>query len=215
MRMAQEMAQVLIRAVSLKHQREYDQALRELATALKQAREGEPNPETELTLEAWIALCRRHEQAAPAVMLAIADLLAEQGDLLALKGRPTEGHRPRSLALGLYLDALLHEGAFVSTALIGKIEGLMEHTTIPDGEAGIQRRLIDYLMARGRLAKAEDVLFAWLEADSLEAGACGLKFYETLSAMSDADLEQGGLPRGELEQGRREVLRATQASPIA
>lgn len=80
------------------------------------------------------------------------------------------------------------------------------------------QRLHHYLAASGVHAKAEDALFQWLEALADAAGPeragtagddrwralrdTGSAFYSGLAARSDSDLEAGGLPRDEVEEGR-------------
>src|SRR5687767_4080404 len=83
LRLVAEMAQVLARVLSLKGRKEYDEALREVDKALRELRDANADPAGEMSLEQWIALCRKHEQAASGLMVAVADLLKEQGDVLA------------------------------------------------------------------------------------------------------------------------------------
>jgi hypothetical protein len=56
-------------------------------------------------------------------------------------------------------------------------------------------------------AKAEDALFAMLEAEPGNAGLVefGVAFYERLRGQSDAALEAGNLPRSELEASLAEL----------
>jgi hypothetical protein len=61
------------------------------------------------------------------------------------------------------------------------------------------------------LDKAEDVLFDCLDKD--DAAAPGLAFYERLRTKSDEELERGGLPRTEVEEGRQELLSRTNSAP--
>src|SRR5207245_11050876 len=64
-----------------------------------------------------------------------------------------------------------------------------------------------YYETRGMLDKAEDALFDWLDTSDPEAPNSGLAFYERLSAKNDQDLERGGLPRDEVEEGDRKSTR--------
>jgi hypothetical protein len=204
LRMVAELVQVLARVISLKSQQEYEQALREIHAALRELREGNADPPDELSLLDWIALCRKHEQAASGLMVAVADLLKEQGDVLAAQGKPDAGARSRALALGLFLEALLNGETFVTAELLGKVEELFTQVRITLTDPEVWRRLVSYFEARGRLGHAEDALFAWLELGDAAALRTGLTFYQKLSEQDDAVLEQGGLPRAELEEGRRE-----------
>jgi len=205
-----EMAQVLARVVSLKSRQEYEQALKEINAALRELREGSGDDAPELSLTDWIALCRKHEQAASGLMIAVADLLKEQGDVLAVQNKADGSAMSRALALGLFLEGLLNGQTLVTAQLLGKVEELFGQVrgTLTDSE--VWRRLVCYFEARGRFARAEDALFAWLAAGDTAAMTEGLLFYRRLGDQNDAILEQGDLPRAELEQGRREFEAAGQ-----
>jgi predicted Zn-dependent protease len=211
LRMVAELVQVLARVVSLKSQQEYEQALREINAALRELREGNEDPPNELSLTDWIALCRKHEQAASGLMVAVADLLKEQGDVLEAQDKPEGSARSRTLALGLFLEALLNGETFVTTALLAKVEELFAQTRGALADPEVWRRLAGYFEARGRFGQAEDALFSWLGLGDAAALCSGLAFYQKLSGQSDAVLEQGGLPRAELEEGRREFTATGQS----
>jgi hypothetical protein len=59
----------------------------------------------------------------------------------------------------------------------------------------------------GEFAKAEDVLFATLDAQPAQPGLreFGMAFYQRLMSKSDAALSAGNLPRPELEAGLAEL----------
>ena len=204
MRIVQEMAQVLARVIALKDRQEYDQAMREIGAALRKLRETPSGTPDEASLEDWIALCHQHGPAASGLMMAVANLLAEQGELLTRQGQGTAAHRSNALALGLSLEALLNGEAFVSGELLEKIDHLtgLIWQSLTDG--GVWRRLLGYYEARGRYAQAEDALFAWHATGDPGSEATGLAFFARLGALSDDELTHGNLPREEVEEGRRE-----------
>jgi len=204
LRMVAEMAQVLARVISLRGQQEYDQALREINAALRELRAGSTDAPHELSLADWIALCRKHEQAASGLMIAVADLLKEQGDVLEAQ-KNADGSAPsRALALGLFLEALLNGETFVTAELLAKVEALFAQVRATLSDAGVWRRLVSYFEARGRFAQAEDALFGWQATGDPTVTTDGLAFYQRLGVQADDALERGDLPRAELEQGRRE-----------
>jgi hypothetical protein len=161
-------------------------------------------------LEDWSALCRKHEQAASGLMVAVANLLKEQGDVLAAQDKPDSSTRSRSMALGLLLEALLNGETFVTTELLAKVEDLFAQARTTLTDAGVWLRLVRYFEARGRFAQAEDALFAWQATGDPTVTAAGLAFYQRLCDQDDEALERGNLPRAELEQGRREFTTAGQ-----
>jgi hypothetical protein len=205
LRMVAEMAQVLARVISLTSRQEYEQALKEINLALRQLRDDNGSSDRELSLADWIALCRKHEQAASGLMIAVADLLKEQGDVLVAQDKPDGSARSRALALGLFLEALLNGETFVTAELLAKVEELFAQVRAMLSDPEVWRRLVSYFEARGRFGQAEDTLFAWLAAGDPAAMTAGLAFYQRLSDQEDDALERGDLPRAELEQGRREL----------
>ncbi|HXI51910.1 MAG TPA: DUF6483 family protein [Candidatus Saccharimonadales bacterium] len=213
MRMVQEMVQLLSRVLFLKSRQEYDQALREIHVGLRKLREEESGKEEDagLSLDDWIALCRKHEHVAAGLMVAVADLLAQEGELLARKGQHAAGQRSLALALGLTVEALLNGETFVSAEALAKVDRLLEATREAAYSPSVYRRLVNYFAARGRFGKAEDVLFKWLDSGDGEARAAGEEFYEQLFKLDDAILARGNLPRAEAEEGLRE-LRSTRTA---
>ncbi len=206
MRLVAEMVQVLARVVSLRQRQEYELALREIDAALGRIRDSQSASARECALEDWIALCRKHGQAASGLEVAVADLLKEQGEVFALQDKGLQSHQARALSLGLFLEALLGEETFVSAELLGKVDQLLEETRDASLPAPVLGRLFKYFEARGRYAKAEDTLFAWLEVEERPALEEGLAFYQRLLARDDAELEWGDLPRAEVEEGSRAFL---------
>jgi hypothetical protein len=209
LRLVAEMVQILLRVVSLKHRREYDQALREVDAALRKVGGGQADAAPTQTVEDWIALCRKHELAASGLMVPVADLLREQGEIHALLGRPAESGRARRLALGLLLEAILGGETFITADLLDKVEELIEATRDLSPSAEISRRLAQYFESRGHHAKAEDAVFAWLETGDPKARSEGRAFYERILKLDDAALERGGLPRAEAEQGMKDFVAAS------
>jgi hypothetical protein len=199
MRLVQEMAQILATVRSLKQRREFEQAIAEVDGALRQVGDVGANV---LSLEEWISACRKHDQAAPGLMISIADLFNEQSEILALQN--TAAGQPRALALGLYLEAILDENSSVSLEMVGKAARLVETTATAALPAPVLRRLINYFLARGDFAKAEDALFTWLETRDPQARTAGVTLYDRLLALPADELERGGLPHSEVEQGRSE-----------
>lgn len=209
LRTVAELVQVLTRALSLRQRQEYELALREIDQALCGLRDAPADTPVELSLEAWIDLCRKHQQAASGLLVAVGDLLGEQGEILARQSKVEKSHRSRSMGMGLLLEAVLQGETVVTSDLLARIEHLVDATAQEPLPGGVSVRLLAYLVARGRFAGAEDLLFRWLETRDAAVVSAGLGFYAQLETTSDAELERGGLPRAEVEQGRREFMEAT------
>lgn len=145
----------------------------------------------------------------------LAELLRKQGEILELQGRPGDATSARLKALDLYLE--VHDAYDASElaerrAAMERMIGRLEEYRLPP--AALSRLLPYYERAR-RYADAEDVLYELLaetraqgEAAFASAADAGDAYYRRLLARTDAELEAGGLPRDEVEEGRRTLERA-------
>lgn len=207
LRMVAEMAQVLSRVMALKGRQDYETALREIDRALRDLRASTGEETNPASLEDWIGLCRKHEAAASGLMVAVADLLKEQGEIKIQRNAAKEGQTACGLGLGLMLEALLNGETFVSAELLDKVEQLIQTARNGSLERAVWTRLIQYYVARGQLARAEDALFDWAETGDPSARAFGERFYSQLMDLQDDELERGGLSRAEVAQGSQDFLR--------
>ncbi|MBE2219950.1 MAG: hypothetical protein IAF02_00330, partial [Anaerolineae bacterium] len=68
--------------------------------------------------------------------------------------------------------------------------------------------LIIYYETTGAFSAAEDVLYEWIDSEpgSSEALEAGIAFYQALLLKSDDELEAGGLPRDEVDEGLADLL---------
>lgn len=80
------------------------------------------------------------------------------------------------------------------------IEKLREYE-LPDD---LERRLISYFEHTGRYDRSEDLIFEMVEKDPAFVDE-GIAFYERLMAKTDSDLENGRLPRSEVEDALHEL----------
>ncbi len=202
-----ELAQTLARVLLLKQKGEFDPALEEIDRTLRRLWDLDPGQPASLSVDQLAALCRREEEAVPEKLVALADLLGERADIYRLQNQVPESQQNLARALGLYLEALSCAKAIVSVELLSKVDHLIEQARAFTLAPEVLRRLFAYFEVRGRLAQAEDTLFDWLETGDPAALSSGLSFYQRLADKDDGWLIRGGLPREEVEEGRRELLR--------
>ncbi len=140
----------------------------------------------------------------PEQVVMAAKLLAEQAETLEVLGANDEAVRLRGKSLALYLETFLGTGAPTMESCFTDIERLaasLRPVGIPLDSAA---RLPFYFERRERLAEAEDALFHAAEAAPPEhrVFAEGVSFYTRLGLRAAAELEAGGLPLAEVEEGR-------------
>ena len=64
---------------------------------------------------------------------------------------------------------------------------------------------LDEMIKSGDICGAEDMLFEELERGDIRTVETALRFYRTLSEMSDDELEEKGFSREEISQGIKDV----------
>src|ERR1044071_7717200 len=127
-RLAAELAQMLAQVAFLKQRQDYARALREIDRALGKLWLINPSEAHQWPADKWIALCREEDEAVREKLIALANLLKEQGDLYLLVKKIPESQRSHAVALGLYLEVLTEPGAIVSVDLLSQTEQLIEQT---------------------------------------------------------------------------------------
>jgi len=143
--------------------------------------------------------------------VAVAALLLEQGALDEERGDEAEAYALYVKALDVLLELLdgaaddeARELRELASPQIGKALGLLAGTFLP---VALKRRLLGYWEETGEYAKAEDMLFWWLEdvrdepAERERALAAGEAFFERLLERSEDELAVGRFSRAEAEEG--------------
>jgi hypothetical protein len=139
--------------------------------------------------------------------LLLTALLNEAGDLAAKQDRAEESRSCYLKGLHLLLDILAREEVSALPDFVPRVEmfaAALRGVPVP---LEIQALLMQHYERSGQFGKAEDALFAMLEAEPGNTGLVefGVSFYERLQGQDDASLEAGNLPRPELEAGLAEL----------
>jgi hypothetical protein len=151
-------------------------------------------------------------QAVHEKTLILTALLKEAGEVAATQGREEESRACYLKGLHLLLGTLAREEVGALPDFVPRVEvfvAVLRGLALP---LETQALLMQHYERSEQFAKAEDALFAMLEAEPANAGLVdfGVTFYERLRGQSDASLAAGNLPRAELEAGLAE-LRKRQA----
>jgi tetratricopeptide (TPR) repeat protein len=141
--------------------------------------------------------------------LMLTTLLKEAGDVAVAQDRVEESRACYLKALHLLLDTLAHSDVFEFPEFVPKVEALV--IALQGAALPVQTRalLMQHYERTGEFAKAEDALFAMLDAepDNDAIVEFGIAFYQRLQAHSDAALTAANLPRAEVEEGLNELQR--------
>lgn len=139
--------------------------------------------------------------------LLLTTLLKEAGDLATAEGREEESRDCYLKTLHLLLDVLGREDPFEFPEFVPRVESLKQALEGSPSPMRTHAMLMQYYERIGDFAKAEDELFAMLDAEpgNERLMEFGCVFYRRLLAQSDTTLNDANLPRGEVEEGLREL----------
>lgn len=213
LRLIEQISQVMARLLMLKTMEERQEALLQLEEFYGKLM----LPPVRLLLrmpdEDLLALISADGRADLDKTAALAYLLKEEGRVHEGMEHYGESSVRFNKSLFLFLTAA-DQGADIAgldcKAAITELRGLLRTYAIPEPTL---RMLVQFYEREGRYAEAEDALFELLEeqADSLSGDSltaeAGAAFYGRLRQLPDQSLEEGGLPREEVEQGERDMER--------
>ncbi len=209
MRMIQECIRALARINSLKKAQRWNEASEELDAEFQRLIGA--GPQTVARLSETELLARLVEGEATQVVrqktLILTALLKEAGDVAAAQDRPEDSRECYLKALHLLLEVLARGEVFECPEFVPKVEMLKEALQGSHLPLQTHALLMQHYERAGEFAKAEDALFAMLDAepDNDAIMEFGVTFYQRLLAQSDAALTEANLPRAEVEEGLKEL----------
>ena len=209
LRMIEEFIQALARVNALKQDRRWQEAAGVVDEEFQRLIGVGAQAVARLTETELLATIIRGEptQAVRDKTLMLTALLKEAGDVAAWQERAEESRSCYLKGLHLLLETLAHEEVSAFPEFVPRVEmfvAVLRDSPLP---LETQALLMQHYERSGEFAKAEDALFAMLEAEPGNAGLVefGASFYKRLQGQSDAALEAGNLPRPELEAGLAEL----------
>ena len=136
----------------------------------------------------------------------LSTLLKEAGDVARGSGESERGNLFYLRGLHLLLDVLGQGDVWEFPEFLPKIESFTVALTGTELPLATHARLMQHYERAGEFAKAENELFAIVDANGQAAGLLmfGTAFYERLRGRPDRELAEGDLPRNELETGLQE-----------
>jgi hypothetical protein len=146
-----------------------------------------------------------HVVEAKAFMLAT--LLKTQGDLIAGEGRPEESRLYYLKGLHLLLDTFGRNEITERPDFVPAVEAFLAGLRDAPLPAMTNAMLMRHYERTGEFAKAEDALFALVDAEPacVELLEFGRLFYQRLLGLGDNALMAGNLPRAEVKAGLAEL----------
>nr|WP_306220657.1 DUF6483 family protein [Cohnella sp. WQ 127256] len=133
----------------------------------------------------------------------VAACLQQEADLLSDLGQTEESVPRYAKALRLDLYLIHNKMEIEGWDIRQHIEQLLRSLSSYELDTKTKLALWPWYESKGQLTEAEDLLYE-LEEEGVISAEEGDNFYARLSELEDSMLEAGGLPRGEMEEGRRQ-----------
>lgn len=208
LRMVEEFIQALLRIRGLKNDQHMAEAL--VLTEEEFKRTAGLDSESLLRLSETELLAKLIQSeplhAVREKMLFLTTLLRETGDILTTQDRIEDGRACYLKGLHVLLDSLMRGEADELPEFVPKVD---EFVAALEGHEPVQTKalLMEHYERTGQFGKAEDALFAILEAEPNNSMAVefGISFYERMERQDDQRLADGNLPRQEVASGLREL----------
>lgn len=204
LRLIEQLAKSLGAFVRLKKAKRFDEAQTALAEAAKNVVGIDVDTLLALSLDHVLALFSPGGSLDAGKCLVVAELLYEDGALSELRGDAPRACSTRLHAAGLLLEVFTREGSErVPNAerYLRILDELDAGLSLYEPSVDLTRRRAHFHARLGRFDRAEDILFALIEAGNDDILPEAIELYERWLAEPEDALERGGLPRAEVEEG--------------
>jgi hypothetical protein len=210
LRMIEEFIRALAKINGLKQQqrwREADTSLEEQATSLTGT-----DLATICTLTDTELLARLLQtgefQAQSEKSFMLARVVIEAAEVADAENRNLQSQALRLKALHLLLHTSLRGEVYEWPEFVPAIDLVLQRLDRAQLPIHTQALLMQYFERTGQFAKAEDALHAMLEvaAPNPQLRELAVSFYHRLLVQSDTALEDGNLPRSEIETALKEIV---------
>ncbi|HET7626464.1 MAG TPA: DUF6483 family protein [Verrucomicrobiae bacterium] len=209
LRMVDELMQALARIKALRNEDRLDEAADALDAEFKRLTGEGASEITRLSETELLAKLMRGDpiHVIRQKTLALITLLKEAGDTAAAEDSEDEARENYLKALHLLLNVLGRDEPFKLPEFVPQVESLV--AALQDGALPMrtQAMLMQHYERTGQFAKAEDALFAMLDAEPENRAILefGCAFYRRLLAQSESALSAGNFSRKESEQALKEL----------
>jgi hypothetical protein len=206
--MIHQLAQVIAKVLKLNEVKQYTESLEEIQLSSKQLLGMDLKLLTSLSDAEFIRFFSLGERFDVEKCVVTAKLLQLTGEVQERQADERGKFHSYTTSLSLLLELLFRESETLPKEYFDEIDALIDKLTSYELSSDLLRKLFRFYGIVRRYDIAENVLFELVERDSGFRGE-GVKFYERLRTKSDEELEQGNLPRNEIEAGLAELLRNT------
>ena len=138
--------------------------------------------------------------------LAVSELQFAEGQVLETHNDEGECRLRYQRSLRFLLEAVTEDRGLSAGMYDERIQILLQKLQNVVLPRAVQKKLFRYYEDRGSYGKAEDILFELIETNPEESRNDGIVFYKRLLLKTDKELENGNLPRNEIEEGLHKLI---------
>jgi hypothetical protein len=145
--------------------------------------------------QSWLETLTQREMLDTERLLIAADLLKEEGELLALQNRPQESYDSSLRALNFYLEAALDKDTVPEPQICNKVDELRRRLESPELPDDTLYALFDFSELRENYTFAEGILERLAQIPGLREEALQeqIAFYQRLLEKSPVELTRAGM----------------------
>ncbi|MDK8183173.1 DUF6483 family protein [Paenibacillus sp. UMB4589-SE434] len=214
-RLIQEMTAMIARTLGLKEQKEKAELLLEWDDLLERKFRLNGKLTDTLSPDDIIKLFHRHGHLQSDELQALAIIMLERAELEYELQQSSPSHDGLETADAnhiqrlmkvyvLLVEAMLHGSNRSLLPVMDVVEKLSDKLAPYHLDASLLERIWRWHDLDQRYAEAENVLYEWMTGDEARLSLAAA-WYERLLELPDDELEAGGLPRDEVEQGLQDV----------
>jgi tetratricopeptide (TPR) repeat protein len=201
MRMIEQLGIALARILKLKEAGKFDEAEIEISKTGKMFFGIDMNFIHNFSEEGIIELLKQSDSLDASKCIVLAELLKEEGEIYEIQKGLDKSYHSYLKSLRLYLEGLTLNAQYRTNEYSSKIAFLKNKLSTYELPVPIQYKLLQYFEMIGNYAQAENILFQLIDVGEEDILDKGVAFYSRLLAKTDDELNQGNLPREEVEEG--------------
>lgn len=205
MRQIEQLASVLVRIFKLKDGRHFEEAEIEISKTGKLLLGFELELLRDMSPASIIELFKRNDNVSSGKYIIAAELFKEQGEIDELQEKPGESYTAYLKATILFLEGIIESKEYHTKGYFDKVFFLLKKIKPDVLSVTSKSKLFKFYQLTNKYAEAENVLYNLIDLRKPGIVEEGIAFYTNLLAKSEDELNEGELPKEEVEEGLQKL----------
>lgn len=199
------LARALAKIIFFKDENNYKEALNELDMATKELLGMDRMFLHSLSDSQLVQLIEPEENLLAPKCYLLGIVFKEEAEIFKQQGNEEQYIDFNMRSLYMFVEGIERSKIMIEKDHLKKIDEVIDKLSDYELPRDINEKLFYYYEYTGRFDKAEDVLFSLIDEDNSYLDK-GIDFYERLLKFNNAELENGNLPRNEVEESLKDLL---------